>query len=412
MKKSVSSIIMLCVIAVFALSVSPLVAASAKNDVAAEAASDPKDASDRTPKIDSATAKSAYMIDFGTGTVLYERDPDKRMPIASMVKIMTLLLTFENIESGRMSFDQKIVISENASGMGGSQMFLDTGLEYPLSDLIKGVVVCSANDASVAIAETISGSVEEFITLMNERARSLGMENTCFVNVTGLPQDGQYCTARDVTTMMRELLKHKDYYRFSGIYMENYTHPDGRVTELVNTNKLVRFYKGCDAGKTGFTNEAMFCLSASALRNGMRVVATVIGAENSKARFAEVSSLFNYAFANYSEDRLVCKDEPIANNIEIRRGKSERIAVAADRDVYVLRKKGDNKEYSVRLDLNDKLKAPVAKGSVIGKLTVTDQNGAIVGTANIVALENIESAGYGDSLKKVLLDWYAAKRKK
>jgi len=366
---------------------------------------------ENTPKMDSATAKSAYMVDFATGTVLYERDSDKRMPIASMVKIMTLVLTFENIGSGRMSMDQKIVISENASGMGGSQMFLDTGLEYPVSDLIKGIVVCSANDASVAIAETISGSVEEFVSLMNTKAKALGMENTCFVNVTGLPQEGQYCTAHDATIMMRELLKNKDYYQFSGIYMENFTHPDGRLTELVNTNKLVRFYKGCDAGKTGFTNEAMFCLSASAMRNNMRVVATVIGAENSKARFAEVSSMFNYAFANYAEDRLVCKDEPIVNDIEIKRGKTDRISVAADRDVYVLRKKGDGAKYDVSVELNDKLTAPIAKGSVIGKITVSDQSGNVAGTANIVALDEIQAAGYADSLKKVLMDWYTGKRK-
>lgn len=408
MKKIVSLITALCFAAMLAVCFAPLHTVFDNNTDVAQAAALP-DA--RTPKMDAATAKSAYMVDFGTGTVLYERNPDKRMPIASMVKIMTLLLTFEHIESGHLSFDQKLVISENASGMGGSQMFLDTGLEYPVSDLIKGIVVCSANDASVAIAETISGSVEEFIVLMNERAKALGMENTSFVNVTGLPQEGQYCTARDATTMMRELLKHKDYYKFSSIYMENYTHPDGRITELVNTNKLVRFYKGCDAGKTGFTNEAMFCLSASALRNNMRVVATVIGAENSKARFAEVSSMFNYAFANYSEDRLVCKDEPIANDIEVRRGETDRITVAADRDVYVLRKKGDGAKYSVSVELNDKLIAPVAKGSVIGKVTVVDQNGNVAGTANIVALEEIQAARFKDSLKKILMDWYTGKKK-
>lgn len=363
-----------------------------------------------SPNIGKTSAKSAYMVDYGTGTVLYERNADKKLPIASMVKIMTLVIAFENIQSGNLEMDQKITISESASGMGGSQMFLDTGLDYPVSDLIKGIIICSANDASVAIAETIAGSEEEFIRLMNEKAKALGMENTNFVNVTGLPEEGQYCTAKDVTIMMRELLKYDQYYKFSTIYMENYTHPDGRITELVNTNKLVRFYKGCDGGKTGFTSEAMFCLSASATRNHTRVVATVIGANDSKSRFGEVSSLFNYAFANYSQEILVKKGEPIANDIDVCKGKTNNIAVAADRDVYILRKKGDNLKYTVGFDLQDKVIAPITKGAVIGKITVTSSDGKTIGSANIVALNDIEMAGYGDCVRKVLEDWFYNKK--
>lgn len=363
------------------------------------------------PQIGVTSAKSAYMVDFGTGTVLYERDPDRKMPIASMVKIMTLLLAFENIESGGLSMGQKITVSESASGMGGSQMFLDTGLEYTVSDLIKGIVICSANDASVAMAETIAGSEDEFVRLMNEKAAALGMKNTCFVNCTGLPAPGQYSTARDVTIMMRRLLEFKDYYKFSSIYMENYTHPDGRITELVNTNKLVRFYKGCDSGKTGFTNEAMFCLSASAMRNGTRVVATVIGAPDSKTRFAEVSSLFNYAFANYSQELLVKKDQPISNEIEVRKGKTDRISVAADRDIYVLRKRGDGIKYDARFEVSEKLNAPVKKGDIVGKITVISSEGKEVGTANIVALNDIGAANFGNCLIKVLKNWYCGKKK-
>ena len=206
------------------------------------------------------SARSAYLMDYDTGTVIYERNSDAKHPIASMVKIMTLLLTFENVNNGTLSLDEKLTISQTASGMGGSQMFLDAGKEYSVSDLIKGVTVVSANDASVALAEAISGSKEAFVDLMNEKAQKLGMVNTVFVNVTGLPESGQHSTAKDVSIMMRELLKNDEYYKYSGIYMENYTHPDGRISELVNTNKLIRFYNGCDAGKTGFTNDAMFCL--------------------------------------------------------------------------------------------------------------------------------------------------------
>lgn len=362
------------------------------------------------PNIGSTSAKSAYMVDYGTGTILYERDADRKLPIASMVKIMTLLIAFENINNGNLSMGQKITISENASGMGGSQMFLDTGLEYPVSDLIKGITICSANDASVAIAETVSGSEEEFVKLMNQKAKALGMNNTCFANVTGLPASGQYCTARDVTIMMRKLLEYQDYYKFSTIYLENYTHPDGRITELTNTNKLVRFYKGCDGGKTGFTNEAMFCLSASAMRNNTRVVATVIGASDSKSRFGEVSSLFNYAFANYLQDILVKKGEPITNEIEVRKGKTDTISVAADRDIYVLRKRGDGVKFTVDIELDDKLTAPIAKGATVGKISVKTADGKLVGAANIVTLENIEVSGYGDSLRKILENWFINKK--
>lgn len=398
MKKLSIFIIILAFIAVLGCSGGAAYAATLKTD------------SVDMPKIGNTSAKSAYMVDYGTGTVLYERDADKRLPIASMVKIMTLVITFDTIEAGGLSLDQKITVSENASGMGGSQMFLDSGIDYSVSDLIKGIVICSANDASVAIAETISGSVEEFVCLMNDRAKAMGMENTCFVNVTGLPEPGQYCTARDVTIMMRKLLEHKAYYKFSTIYMENYTHPDGRITELVNTNKLVRFYRGCDAGKTGFTNEAMFCLSASAFRNNTRVIVTVIGASDSKSRFAEVSSLFNYAFANYSQELIIKKDEPISNDIEVRKGKTHTITVAADKDIFILRKRGDNLKYVVGVELEETLCAPIAKGTIIGKITVTSSDGKTIGTSNIVALEDIEAAGFGDSLKKVLENWYFGKK--
>ena len=256
-------------------------------------------APDKQINLENFNSRAAYLIDYDTGKVLYERNPDERYPIASMVKIMTLNIAFDEIAAGRLALDQMIAISDTAAGMGGSQMFLDAGKEYSVSDLIKGITVVSANDASVAIAETIAGSKEAFIDMMNERAAAMGLENTKFVNVTGLPESGQYSTARDVTAMMRKLLGNPDYFKYSTIYMENYTHPGGRISELVNTNKLVRFYKGCDGGKTGFTNDAMYCLSATAKRGDTRVIATVLGAESSKSRNNEISTLFNYAFHNY-----------------------------------------------------------------------------------------------------------------
>jgi|AGTN01.1.fsa_nt_gi D-alanyl-D-alanine carboxypeptidase len=354
-------------------------------------------------------ARSAYLVDYNTGTVLYERNPDQKLPIASMVKIMTLVIAFDHIDRGVMTMNQIINVSDNAAGMGGSQMFLDAGKDYAVSDLIKGIVVCSANDASVAIAETISGTKEDFVRLMNETARSLGMNDTVFVNMTGLPEPGQHSTARDVTAMMRKLLSYHEYYKFSSIYMEDYKHPDGRITELVNTNKLVRFYKGCDAGKTGFTNEAMFCLSASALRNNMRVIATVVGSPDSKSRFGEVSGLFNYAFANYSTVEAVGGDK--VTEIKVAGGKQEKIGVSAARPVFILKKKGDSAEFTIKLDIPEKIKAPVKKGTVIGRITVVGKDGNVIDTVDAVALEDVKCLTYGDSVRLILKNWFCGKRK-
>ncbi|MCL2631393.1 MAG: D-alanyl-D-alanine carboxypeptidase [Firmicutes bacterium] len=347
-------------------------------------------------------AKSAYLIDYNTGTVLYERNPDQKLPIASMVKIMTLVLAFESIENGTLSLNQKICVSETASGMGGSQMFLDANKEYSVSDLIKGIVVCSANDASVAIGETISGSTEEFIESMNKKAVALGMLNTVFTNVTGLPEAGHHSTARDVAKMMRELLKHKEYYNFSKIYMEDYKHPDGRITELTNTNKLVRFYKGCDAGKTGFTNEAMFCLSASAERAGMRVVATVVGSPDSKSRFAEVTSLFNHAFANYKNEKIIDANKPLENEITVLKGKHKTVEIRAENSIHLLQKKGEKLGVSVKINLPETIKAPVKKGDIVGEILVLNQKGETVAKTNVICLASVSEMKYGDGLERVL----------
>ncbi len=350
-------------------------------------------------------AKSAYLVDYDTGTVLYERNAEECLPIASMVKIMTLGITFENIKNGNLSFDELIVVSDEASGMGGSQMFLDSGAEYTVSELIKGITVCSANDASVAIAERISGTKEAFINLMNERAKELGMENTVFVNVTGLPAEGQYSTAKDVSIMMRELLSNEEYYKYSTIYMEDFEHPDGRITELVNTNKLIKFYKGCDAGKTGFTNDAMFCLSASAEKNGMRVISTVVGSPDSKSRFKEVSSMFDYAFAVAKRVELVNCDEQIQAEIKVKGAKQEEILATAESDIYCLEVKGERDEYEINYNIDDNLTAPIKKGEKIGEIVVINSAGEEYARINIVAKEDILKKTYGDSIREIIKNW-------
>lgn len=349
---------------------------------------------------------SAYLVDFGTGTVLVDKNSDEKRPIASMVKIMTLLLTFEEIDDGRMTLDEKIVVSENASGMGGSQMFLDSGKEYPVTDLIKGVTVCSANDAAYALGERISGNIDSFVSKMNEYAKEIGMDNTLFCNATGLPDSGeQYSTAKDVTTMFRRLLTKQKYFDYTKIWMENYEHPDGRVTEIVNTNKLIRFYKYCDAGKTGFTNEAKFCLAASAVQNGMRVVGTVLGSDTSKDRFKEMTDLFNYAFSNFEVKTIFQKGDLIENNIKVSKAKDSKILLTAENDVSFFTRKGKSHEFEIKTEIPADLTAPIKKGDKVGQITVLDSKGEILCRSALLARNDVEKRGYGDAINDVLDKW-------
>ena len=348
--------------------------------------------------------KACYLVDSATGTEMYQHNADKRLPIASMVKIMTCLIALEAIERGDLSLDENIVVSDEASGMGGSQVFLDAGKEYKVGELLKSVVVASANDSCVAIAERLSGSVGGFVKDMNKRAKELGMNNTNFVNCTGLPAPENYSSAKDVSIMFRELIKHPIYFDFSRIWLEDFVHPDGRATTMTNTNKLVKFYEGCDGGKTGFTSEAMFCLSATAQRNGLRVVAVVIGSESSKDRFNAVSNLFGYAFSNYSAQVIHSKEILIDNSIRVVGGKQKTISVGVQDDIKALVKKGDDGEYQVHFKLPDKVKAPIKTGDVVGTAYLT-RNGEVVAEYDIVSREDIERGSFFDLLKNICCDW-------
>ncbi len=355
--------------------------------------------------LDAYTSQSALLLDYDTGTVIVDKNSDEKRPIASMVKIMTLLITFDEIDAGRLSFEEKITVSEYAAGMGGSQMFLDEGESYTVSDLIKGVTVCSANDAATALGERISGDIHSFVDKMNEYAKNLGMNNTVFCNATGLPNSGeQYSTARDVSIMFSKLLSKSHYYDYSKIWMEEYKHPDGRVTELVNTNKLIRFYKNCDAGKTGYTDEAGHCLAASAMNNGLRVVSVVLGAENSKARFKEVTDLFNYAFANYEVKTIISKGEAIANDLQVDKAKEDSFELYVDRDLKFFSRKNVQNDYEVVIELEENLKAPISKETPLGRVKII-KNGEVVSEANIFSVRDIEKLNYKDALEKVLKNW-------
>ena len=345
------------------------------------------------------TAFSAYLTDSASGRVLYAKNEDEKHEIASMVKIMTATLTFEALERGELSLEEKICVSETAASMGGSQMFLDAGVEYKAGDLLKGVIVASANDASVALAERIGGSHSAFVGLMNKRAAELGMKNTLFSCATGLPDSGeQYSTARDVNMMTRELMKHKGYYDYAGIWMEDFIHPSGRSTQLVNTNKLIRNYAGCVGGKTGFTDEAGFCLSACAERNGVRVTATLIGGKDGKGRFAEVSGMFNYAFANFKNVKLVTAGEELGT-VAVSGGKLKELPFGAAADISCLLKNSEQTAPPV-ITLPEKVKAPVVRGDVIGSAEYSLPDGRRV-SVDLVALSGVEKSSIWDIIKDI-----------
>ena len=347
--------------------------------------------------------KSIYVIDYDTGTVIQEENADERYPIASMVKIMTLAIAFDEINKGNLSFEEKIRISDYAAGMGGSQLFLDADEEYSVSDLLKGIVVCSANDAATAIGERISGNIDGFVSKMNAYAKELGMNNTLFCNATGLPNSGeQYSTAKDVSIMMRKVLSYPEYFNYSKIWMEDYKHPDGRVTQIVNTNKLLKMMPECDGGKTGFTNEAGFCLSATARKGDTRVIATILGCSDSKNRFRKISESIKYAFANYETNVYLNANELIScevNNID--KAKNNEIEIYCDKDIKSFCKKG-TENFSTEIVFNDDIKAPVHIGEKIGKILLKNSSGEIISSGNIYTNTEIEKISFDEYLRRIL----------
>ena len=347
-------------------------------------------------------AKSAYLMDRRTGQVLYGQSENEKFPIASMVKIMTALLTFEETERGNLSLDECVLISEQSAGMGGSQMFLDRGLKYPVTDLLKGVIVVSANDACVALAERISGSEEAFVSLMNERAKALGMNDTVFVNATGLPKEGGYSTAHDVALMLAELTKHPKYYDYSKIWLEDYVHPDGRTTTLTNTNKFVRFYEECDGGKTGYTSEAKFCLAACATRGDTRLISVVIGAEDSKKRFSESKRLLSYGFAGYKTEIIVKAGDPIFL-CPIKGGEKSGVIASAASDLAILEKIGTQEVAPEVETVYYDVKAPISVGDSVGECTI--RQGERCYTVKLIAEEAVGKATLGDAYKKIAGRW-------
>ncbi|MCY9657055.1 D-alanyl-D-alanine carboxypeptidase [Paenibacillus chondroitinus] len=315
-------------------------------------------------------AQSAVLMDADTGTVIAEKNKDTKLPPASITKIMTMLLIMEAIDKGNIKMDEKVRVSEYAASMGGSQIFLEPGEEMTVQEMLKGIAMASGNDASVAMAEKIAGSEENFVQMMNERAQQLGMKNTHFSNCNGLPVANHYTTANDIAVMSRELLKHEGITKFTGAYQDYLRKESPNPFWLVNTNKLVRFYSGADGLKTGYTSEAKFCLSATAKRDNLRVVAVVLGEPNTKTRNAEVTKLFDYAFAQYTNYPLFKSGDSLGN-FTVNKGQVSTVPLVAKQNYSILMKKGtatDNIRHELQLEPN--LRAPITMGQPIGKIVV------------------------------------------
>ena len=350
------------------------------------------------------SAKSAYLIDYCSGTVLYAENETKRLPIASMTKLMLLNLVFDAVEEKTLDIEEMVTVSKTASGMGGSQVFLQADKQYPAKDLIKSVIVASANDASVALAERLYGSEEECVKKMNELCGAWGLENTLFSNCTGLPKPTQYSCAKDVAQMLVRLIPNEKYFEYSGIWLDELVHPDGQKTTLTNTNKLVKFYAGCDGGKTGYTSDAGFCLAATAKRGTMRVIGVCIGEQDSKQRFKDVSALFDHAFNGYSQKIAVDKEFQIKESVKVVCGKEDSVFVEPTENVYVLTPKNEEPMLTVEYSLKENVQAPVLKGDVLGEMIVY-KDGVEYKRVPLVATSGVGKRSFGDVLKKFGEDW-------
>lgn len=354
------------------------------------------------------TAPSVILMEMTTGTVLYEKDADTARPPASVTKVMTMLLIFDALAEGKIQLEDEVTISEYASSMGGSQVFLETGEKQTVETLLKCISVASANDACVAMAEYISGNEEEFVRQMNLRAEGLGMKHTHFLNCNGLDTDGHETSARDIALMSRELLmKYPEIHNYCTIWMENITHTTSKGSSefgLTNTNKLIRQYEYATGLKTGSTGKAKFCVSATAEKNGVGLIAVIMGAEDSKARFKDAVTLLNYGFGKcqmYTDEKM-----PSLDPISVAGGIQEFISLEYEKKFTYLDTTGANlNAVTSRLQIPDKVNAPVKKGDVVGQL-IYYLDGKKIGSVNLLAEESVKKAGFFDYLRKALY-WIA-----
>lgn len=358
------------------------------------------------------TSTSALLMEGSTGEIIYEKNKDERLKPASVTKVMTLLLIFEAIDSGKISLTDQVVVSEHAASMGGSQVYLEPFETQDVNTMVKCISIASANDASVAMAEHLAGSEEAFVAKMNERAKELGMLNTNFVNACGLDVDNHYSSAYDIALMSRELItKHKEISNYATVWMDTFIHTTKKgQTEfgLTNTNKLIRFYKGITGLKTGSTGLAKYCLSATANKEGMDLIAVILAAPDTKTRFAEASKLLDYGFANCS----IYKDsneDLVISPIPVNKGVTTNINYKPMNEFsYLCLKDVNSSEIKKEINLAESLVAPIKENDKVGEITYS-LNGKKIGSVNLVAAETINKAGFKDYFFRILNDYFLGK---
>lgn len=337
-----------------------------------------------------ANAKSAILIEASTGEIIFEKNSHERLVPASMTKMMSMLLIIESIEKGIISWDEMVTVSENASSMGGSQILLETNEKMSVSDLFKGIAVASGNDAVVAMAEKIAGTEDAFVNMMNNRAKELGLKDTNFKNPHGLDTANHYSSAYDMAMIAKELVKHEEVFKYTSIYEDYLRQNTDKEIWLVNTNKLVRFYDGVDGLKTGYTAGAGYCLTATAKKNGMRIIAVAMGEPDSKTRNAEITSMLDYAFAQYEIETVLSTDSVLGKR-KVEKGKDEYVTIVPTKNINLLYKKTDDRKnvtYDVKID---SLKAPIKKGDIVGKVEIKDGNN-ILNTIDVTVNNDVKKA--------------------
>ncbi len=335
-------------------------------------------------------AKSAILIEASTGEIIFEKNSHERLVPASMTKMMSMLLIIESIEKGIISWDEMVTVSENASSMGGSQILLETNEKMSVSDLFKGIAVASGNDAVVAMAEKIAGTEDAFVNMMNNRAKELGLKDTNFKNPHGLDTANHYSSAYDMAMIAKELVKHEEVFKYTSIYEDYLRQNTDKEIWLVNTNKLVRFYDGVDGLKTGYTAGAGYCLTATAKKNGMRIIAVAMGEPDSKTRNAEITSMLDYAFAQYEIETVLSTDSVLGKR-KVEKGKDEYVTIVPTKNINLLYKKTDDRKnvtYDVKID---SLKVPIKKGDIVGKVEIKDGNN-ILNTIDVTVNNDVKKA--------------------
>lgn len=350
-------------------------------------------------------AGSSILMEVSTKTILYEKNKDSQVAVASLTKMMAQILILEAIESGNLTWDEQVKASSNAAGYGGTQIYLQPGEMMSVRDLMKGITMASANDATVVLAERIAGSEEAFVKMMNEKAKKLGLKNTNFMNPTGLDEDNHYSSAYDMALIAIELLKHDEILEFSSVY-EDYLRTDTpNKFWLVNTNKLVRFYDGADGLKTGFTDNAGYTMAVTAKRNDMRLIAIVLGEAVSKVRNQETTSLLDYGF-NLYKVQVIKKQGDVIKTIDLNKATKSKVDVVLDRDITVLSKKSDTeKSYTEKVNINE-VKLPLKENQIVGNIEIYDQ-GKQIGSYPLIVKENVKKKNifklFLDNLKDIVV---------